>query len=406
MNRLVFLTLLFILVAPALAYADYDEEEEKRILASKKLTPEANAIKLCDWTTMTLAVVKGELEQVRQLTEAGADIQAVDKHGRSLLSLSKVYERKEVAEFLSAHGAQEKASNLSQFAPKQDAWIREYPWKSPLISSKTEDSSIIRESPYTSTTQVNVPIADEASSLTWKIRCESTEIGDHPHANYYFRLSDSFDWVFLGNLHQFGTSTKSGGMCGLEAGWVIPGLLVSVSWSEMGFGMISSSRGDHCLLILYEGKRVRHVYQVEEINHYCHAGNRPESSNETLSMEWDANRKRLVCRKHAVNYPFRDNFVIYPDLFNYYRFTEDGLELAEWGTVEFGVDQPPVVLVAERNGMRMDEFLKLNPEMRGKVFCDQPVIGRLGANTSPEWIRKDLERLRKPGDDAGGEYEY
>ena len=407
LHRFVSMILALTIFLPILAWADYDEEEEQRILASKKLTPEANAAKLCDWTTMTLAVVKGDLEQVRELMKTDTDAQALDKQGRSLLYLAKAYGRQEVAEFLTAHGAQDQASDLKQFTLQEDASLREHPWKRPLILAKPHDSCIIRETPYTSTTQVSMPLTDEASSLTWKIRTESTDTGDYPYANYYFRLTDSPDWVFLGNIHQFGKSTKSGGMSNMGAKWVIPGLLCSVGWSEMGFGAISSSRADHSFLVLYEGKRVRHVYEVVETNHYCHAGNHRESDNESLSMEWDANRKRLVCRKHAVSSPFRENFVIYPDLYNYYRFTEDGLELAEWGTVEYAaVNQQQVIQVAERNGMRMEEFLKLNPEMQGKVFYDQPAVCRLGPNTNPEWIRQDLKRLRKEGDDAGAEYEY
>jgi hypothetical protein len=353
----------------------------------------------CGWTSMTLAVVKGNLEQASRLLSAGAEIRAWDQNGHSLLYLADIYERKEMADFLISRGLSRQDKEKFNAGYDQGWKAKQDRIRRPLVSK--EDSRIIRET--TSTTNV-VANANEGwdglSTVTWKLKKEAK--ANEPtdgYANYFFKLSDTSDWVDIGPLCEYQIAHGDGASYDLGANWIIPGQLLQIHWVSVAYLGRGGAMTEHRLLVLYKGKLIQHLYSVEDTGgHHSLSNISPARSADTLDMEWDAQKNRLVCRLHSL--VSGGGLLIEPDVFQYYRLTEDEVELSEWGGVELGV-QPkyPVIYLADEYDMSMEQFLKLNPKLRGKVFCDSPAICMLGPNTNPEWLRKDLARFRKAKDD-------
>jgi hypothetical protein len=246
-----------------------------------KSTPKETATRLCGWTNTTLAVVDGNVEEVRRLADAGANLQTLDKNGRSLLHLAKASGQKDIVEFLQSRGILENPDVKDKVREKtllvrgdtieecknywqQDILQQKRRLEEHLIS-KNRDSLISREIPYTSTTLVNPDKpCDEVTSLTWTARQELKE-GENPgFANYYFHLSDSPDWVNLGSFQKIGTAFRGGGMHELGATWLMPRLLLEVHWSNTVYFAMGGTIEEHRMLLLYEGNRIRHVYEVME----------------------------------------------------------------------------------------------------------------------------------------------
>ena len=78
--------------------------------AAKSKVPQElrKAQEVCNWTALTLAVAKGDLEKVQELAKQGVDLKAMDVSGRSLTYIAEAYGQSSMAQYLLSKGVENK----------------------------------------------------------------------------------------------------------------------------------------------------------------------------------------------------------------------------------------------------------------------------------------------------------
>ncbi|HBF33759.1 TPA: hypothetical protein DDW35_04280 [Candidatus Sumerlaeota bacterium] len=388
-----FLFLLLILTSLLpVAYAgdeEYADEEKsdgdnfRKILAEQ---PEKRPELLCDWTTLTLAVVNNDCAVVEQALQNGEDVDAVDRQGRSLLFLAKAYERSEMVKLLAGKGAEEKYHSLNAGgvgAIEANVLFEEWNFKKISNAEKTTDTQ---------------KAESDNNNHEWFIG-ETRDGNDHAICKSLCQKNGPDKFV----LYESESSHKEmdGGDPGSSVNWLVPQRLLQANWGYVSGGSGHFTFHD-AALFLCENNNIKQSYKIYSYSggYYreaeWHSGNR--------AIDWDTTQSLLFIGKRQYGkdisgfYGKKDYGLNHDSaIFNCCKITpENKLELVYKGKVELNRENVPIVHVAQQNQMTVADIWRLNPELNGKVFCDKVVFVDASGPLDKNWLMPRFTQLTTP----------
>lgn len=398
---------------------------------------EAYARRIDGWSTLTLAVLKGEKALAEACLKQGADINAKDNFGRSPLLLATEYNCGEMvawlldrgadvnttgkdnrtplmaalaqgnlkrAELLRSRGAQGAFNspqggtplNLAQLSHRLRAQDPAEALKGLRKKAAVESTKVIFTSAAFSTASLH-SAAKPVSILRYRIEADSTV---SEWATAYARKEGStepvYDYeyflVFQGCPQRIRLDQTQYSRCwfipeSVELKWLERGRLVDVKWVSKFSGTAGAAVEYH-LVLQISGHKIQRLLFEEQSLHARNGSMSAEAGD--MRLEWKSKTRELVVTHYDQSGDWLTNRCLLCDVipagygryldFKYlksvyhYRLEGTALRYIKGERFVLGVNGRPSLDVAQKYGVELAKLKALNPSLRGKIFCDRAVL--------------------------------
>ncbi len=328
-------------------------------------------------TTLPLvyAVLKGQVDCASVLVKAGADPQYKSGKGQSLLDLARKKKNSRIIAYF---------EDLLQVKPEA---------RRPSLEIKKEKKSLFTSRSFdkdsTEAVQINLN-QYKVEEETVSTRRGEKEEWEKRKVYYYLILKNIPEPILMdaSDLYETGGRDPYCKVENLKLEWLRKGSLLLVTWMNMRAGSGAGS-SQMTLLLLVQGKQIQTVFH-DEFEEYLRNGSQsryrgkeewcvaPKLSDIVLTriethenIGGDKIKKYLLGRVHYEEDVF-STYCSLNSIRNVYRLQIEGTKVNCVSAKKYLLmgNELPLVNIAASNGISYTRLCALNPNQRGRVFCN------------------------------------